>query len=137
MLPLLAAPRQVPSLRFAPGLPQGRRRAFGCHKSHPQAPPCVLRAGNRLLHPLKAHRNFAVGTALCGNMRPYELGVSKPQRAPRLAALMFTFLFLPIGAACTALPSALAHPLSPTEGWDFFLRHFHEWEGGGGQRRME
>src|SRR3546814_3887231 len=60
------------------GVPQGRRRAFGWHKSHPQAPPCVLRAGNRLLHPLIARRNFAVGTALCGNMRPYELGVSNP-----------------------------------------------------------
>src|SRR3546814_1279402 len=69
---------QVPSLRFASGVPQGRRRAFGWHKSHPQAPPCVLRAGNRLLHPLIARRNFAVGTALCGNMRPYELGVSNP-----------------------------------------------------------
>src|SRR3546814_7715872 len=72
------APPQVPSLRFASGVPQGRRRAFGWHKSHPQAPPCVLRAGNRLLHPLIARRNFAVGTALCGNMRPYELGVSNP-----------------------------------------------------------
>src|SRR3546814_17739410 len=29
-------------------------------------------------HPLIARRNFAVGTALCGNMRPYELGVSNP-----------------------------------------------------------
>src|SRR3546814_7370642 len=76
MIPLLTAPPQVPSLRFASGVPQGRRRAFGWHKSHPQAPPCVLRAGNRLLHPLIARRNFAVGTALCGNMRPYELGVS-------------------------------------------------------------
>src|SRR3546814_4471141 len=74
----LTAPPQVPSLRFASGVPQGRRRAFGWHKSHPQAPPCVLRAGNRLLHPLIARRNFAVGTALCGNMRPYELGVSNP-----------------------------------------------------------
>src|SRR3546814_8630535 len=64
----LTAPPQVPSLRFASGVPQGRRRAFGWHKSHPQAPPCVLRAGNRLLHPLIARRNFAVGTALCGNM---------------------------------------------------------------------
>src|SRR3546814_6284143 len=45
----LTAPPQVPSLRFASGVPQGRRRAFGWHKSHPQAPPCVLRAGNRLL----------------------------------------------------------------------------------------
>src|SRR3546814_4959430 len=78
ILPLLTAPPQVPSLRFASGVPQGRRRAFGWHKSHPQAPPCVLRAGNRLLHPLIARRNFAVGTALCGNMRPYELGVSNP-----------------------------------------------------------
>src|SRR3546814_4139578 len=51
MVPLLTAPPQVPSLRFASGVPQGRRRAFGWHKSHPQAPPCVLRAGNRLLHP--------------------------------------------------------------------------------------
>src|SRR3546814_6591270 len=54
----LTAPPQVPSLRFASGVPQGRRRAFGWHKSHPQAPPCVLRAGNRLLHPLIARRNF-------------------------------------------------------------------------------
>src|SRR3546814_19229383 len=50
MIPLLTAPPQVPSLRFASGVPQGRRLAFGWHKSHPQAPPCVLRAGNRLLH---------------------------------------------------------------------------------------
>src|SRR3546814_15150100 len=33
----LTAPPQVPSLRFASGVPQGRRRAFGWHKSHPQA----------------------------------------------------------------------------------------------------
>src|SRR3546814_1082576 len=72
MIPLLTAPPQVPSLRFASGVPQGRRRAFGWHKSHPQAPPCVLRPGNRLLHPLIARRNFAVGTALCGNMRSEE-----------------------------------------------------------------
>src|SRR3546814_9274618 len=32
----LTAPPQVPSLRFASGVPQGRRRAFGWHKSHPQ-----------------------------------------------------------------------------------------------------
>src|SRR3546814_9930444 len=63
MIPLLTAPPQVPSLRFASGVPQGRRRAFGWHQSHPQAPPCVLRAGNRLLHPLIARRNFAVGPA--------------------------------------------------------------------------
>src|SRR3546814_837492 len=74
----LPAPPQVPALRCASGVPQGRRRAVGWHKSHPRAPPCVLRAGNRLLHPLIARRNFAVGTALCGNMRPYELGVSNP-----------------------------------------------------------
>src|SRR3546814_7392190 len=33
----LTAPPQVPSLRFASGVPQGRRRAFGWHKSHPSS----------------------------------------------------------------------------------------------------
>src|SRR3546814_18388961 len=121
MIPLLTAPPQVPSLRFASGVPQGRRRAFGWHKSHPQAPPCVLRAGNRLLHPLIARRNFAVGTALCGNMRPYDLGVSNPYRAPRLAALIVHFLFLSKGAASPALRSVLAPPLDPLEGRNFFF----------------
>src|SRR3546814_16794365 len=88
MIPLLTAPPQVPSLRFASGVPQGRRRVFGWHKSHPHAPPCVLRAGNRLLHPLIASRNFAAGTALCGNMRPYEMGVSTPSRASPFAAFI-------------------------------------------------
>src|SRR3546814_16525893 len=80
MIRLLTAPPQVPSLRFASGVPQGRRRTFGWHKSHPQAPPCVLRAANRLLHPLIARRNVAVGTVLCGNKLPYEVGESSDGR---------------------------------------------------------
>src|SRR3546814_1440277 len=131
MIPLLTPPPQVPSLRFASGVPQGRRRAFGWHKSHPQAPPCVLRAGHRLLPPLIARRNFAVGTALCGNMRPYELGVSNPSRAPRLAALIVHFLFLSKGAASPPLTSALAPPLDHIEGRDFLLRNFNVLAGGG------
>src|SRR3546814_19667729 len=106
-------PPQVPSLRFASGVPQWRRRAFGWNKSHPQAPPCVLRAGNRLLHPLIARRNFAVGTALCGTIRPYALGVSNPYRAPRFAALIVHFLFLSTVAASPALRSALEPPFNP------------------------
>src|SRR3546814_11554309 len=64
----LTAPPQVPSLRFASRVPPGRPLAFGWHNSHPQAPPCVLSAANRLLHPLLARRTFAVETALSSNL---------------------------------------------------------------------
>src|SRR3546814_19904552 len=94
MIPLLTAPPQVHSLRFASGVTQGRRRAFGWHKSHPQAPPCVLRAGNRILHPLIASRNFAVGTSPCGYMPPYEMGVHQPTPRTRLEAPLVPFLVL-------------------------------------------
>src|SRR3546814_20724154 len=75
---------------------------------------------------LIARRNFAVGTALCGNMRPYELGVSNPSRAPRLAALIVHSLFLSTGAAPPALRSALALPFDHIEGRDFLLCNFNE-----------